>query len=427
MLLLLALIACTTSTPDDTTVAAPRDTGPFYAADAECGDRVVSDALIRTPYVQRVTTDAAVIAWGPAAPQADAQLVGTLHWGLDATVASSGTASQQTIAGDGADIQLMHVELSGLEAGTEYCYAIDVDGTSLASGMKFRTAPASDQAPVTFTVIGDFGKANETQAAVRDRMKEHIDDIDLHLTVGDNAYGSGQWDEFQRNVFAMYPELWSRAPVFPTAGNHDWNDDYGLDAYVANFFLPDNAGREDDREIYWSTDWGPLHIVGLDSEKKLLQLTPDDPDDGDMLDWLRADIQASDKPWTIVLWHHPPYSEDPERAGDPVVRLGLMPVLQELDVDVAFMGHDHFYVRYHPLVDEAIAQAGDARAVHYVMTGGGGAEVRDMEDPPDDDRVAYRQSVNQFAYVRADGCTFALQSIDLDGNVIDEMTLSKCE
>ena len=71
-LVLLLLSACSGDTPKDP-ADADADSGapePTWAEPARCDDVVSpadSDALIRWPYVQWVTDDAATIAWGTAA------------------------------------------------------------------------------------------------------------------------------------------------------------------------------------------------------------------------------------------------------------------------------------------------------------------------------------------------------------------------
>lgn len=428
MLLLVALIACTGSDSaetEETEEPAP-DTGPFYSSTADCGTPTVHPSMLRWPYLQNMTMTTGVVAWGRGVE--GAQQTGTLSWGRDTTYGQMATASVQTIPGDGMDIDLLSASMADLEPGTEYCYKVAINGETMAEGLRFRTAPASEYAPVDFTVIGDFGTGGPLQASVRDQMMLKASEADLHLTVGDNAYGSGTWEEWQRHVFAVYRELWTTAPVYMVAGNHDWSDELGLAPQLANLFLPQNATREQDREIYWSMDWGPLHVVGLDTEKKLLELTPADPDDDDMYDWLEADLAATTKPWKIVLFHHPPYSEDPNRGGHPIVALSLMPILQNHGVDLALIGHDHFYVRYWPLYDQAIATDDKLDlGVTYVVSGGGGAEPRAMEQPLTDDRVAYRESTNQFLWVHADHCTLEGKSIDLNGVEIDAFRIDRCE
>ncbi len=427
MFLLVALTACTGSDSGETEdTQPPPDTGPFYSASADCGTRTIHPSLLRWPYVQNITTTTGVIAWGRGVE--GAQQSGTLMWGADASTSQTAAATVRTIPGDGLDIDLLSAEMTGLEAGTEYCYKVEINGEVMAEGLSFRTAPESPYAPVDFTVIGDFGKGNDLQASVRDQMLQKIDEADLHLTVGDNAYSSGTWEEWQRNVFTVYQELWTKAPVYMVAGNHDWSEELGLEPQLANLFMPENATREQDKEIYWSMDWGPLHVVGLDTEKKLLELTPLDDSDNDMYEWLEADLAATDKPWKIAVFHHPPYSEDPSRGGHPIVATSLMPILQNHGVNLALIGHDHFYVRYWPLFDQAVASAENlSLGVTYVVSGGGGAEPREMEQPLTDDRVAYRESTNQFLWVHADFCTLEGKSIDLNGVEIDAFTINRCE
>lgn len=59
-------------------------------------------------------------------------------------------------------------------------------------------------------------------------------------------------------------------------------------------------------------------------------------------DWLKADMEKSDKPWKIVALHRGPYGATYDSAE---VRDALTPAFDEAGIDLVLQGHDHNYVR----------------------------------------------------------------------------------
>ncbi|WP_179208050.1 metallophosphoesterase [Clostridium diolis] len=75
----------------------------------------------------------------------------------------------------------------------------------------------------------------------------------------------------------------------------------------------------------------------------------DDPEFRTQLDWVRNQVAKSDKKWKFVSFHNEPYS-----VGDNAIlwegnrmkfyRKYLIPVFDELGIDVVFVAHDHMYM-----------------------------------------------------------------------------------
>jgi hypothetical protein len=64
--------------------------------------------------------------------------------------------------------------------------------------------------------------------------------------------------------------------------------------------------------------------------------------------FMEAAIEANpDAKWKIVMWHYSCYSAGMHSTDDEleVLRYKFTPVLEELDIDVVLMGHDHVYTR----------------------------------------------------------------------------------
>lgn len=235
--------------------------------------------------------------------------------------------------------------------------------------------------------------------------------VDLFLALGDNAYESGTDDEWQKSFFELYTDILNTAQVLPTIGNHEMGvgalwlpravvcglagfpptdcplppldpfpypaggvstssdpDSYSTTnglvpdgtgmPYLDIFSLPaggESGGVASGTEQYYSVDYGNVHVVSLDT-----QLTArDDTARNAMKDWLISDLSANTLDWTIVIFHHPPYTKgtnhDSDDAGTGLLgdvdkpevdmREQFTPVLEAHGVDVVYSGHSHSYER----------------------------------------------------------------------------------
>ena len=102
-------------------------------------------------------------------------------------------------------------KVTGLKADTRYFYAV-FDGnkrlTPAGPGYYFHTHPAIGTKRDTYIwVVGDSGTGNAFQKQVHqaliDHNKKHNLTLDMHLHVGDMAYGSGKDNEFQKKFFEI--------------------------------------------------------------------------------------------------------------------------------------------------------------------------------------------------------------------------------
>ncbi len=353
------------------------------------GTEVVSERL----FLQQVSSTQAIIKWRGAA---DSVCVGTNSRALITRI-----FAQNTAAG--------HKEalLTGLQPDTAYFYSVGGASNATAS-QQFRTAPKPGQLPedgnVKLWIVGDSGTASEYDKqgkpahpgeakAVMDGFLAYNaanggEPIDLFLMLGDNAYYSGTDPEYQEAVFEVYPGILKQAALWPTIGNHEMgvgtteyggrNVSYpgisvstdagsysdGIEAttetgmpYLDIFTLPSKAevgGIASGTEQYYSFNYGNVHVVSLDS-----QLTArDDTARAAMKDWLIQDLSNNQSSWTIVIFHHPPYSKGKNHDSDKaetapggidlpqfLMRDEFTPVFDQYGVDLVYSGHAHSYER----------------------------------------------------------------------------------
>ncbi len=429
-LLMFLLLACA-GDPAAPSSDSGGDAPPAWSDPATCAEDVALgsvDGLQRWPYLQDVRTDRATLLFGTDLDIDDGAVRISRDGSWDEARATTVSplriddSDDDDTGGPVEEIALHRVDLTGLQPGTEYCYQVEAGGQVLASGIRFWTAPdpAAD-ATVRFMVIGDMGAGTEEQALVRDVMLRHAEGVHFVLTTGDNAYGDGDWDELHTLVFQPYQELFARAPVYPTAGNHDYKTEHAQ-PYLDNFVLPENILRSSDAERYYSMTWGPMYWAGLDTEWPIYEIREDETDD--MLDWLEQDLAESDRPWKVAGWHQPAYSGHPTRGIHIPARLQLVPALEAAGVQLVLQGHDHFYERFQSLREDQPATLAEG-GIAYIVTAGGGQSLYEIDTTEPWLEVAELR--HHFLLGEADGCTLRLQAIDVYDTVFDELVLDRCE
>ena len=247
--------------------------------------------------------------------------------------------------------------ITGLKHDTKYYYGI-FDGGKLLTpddgSCCFTTLPepGADRA-CTFWVVGDSGTATESQRAVhrafvkwRERKRVNVD---FYIHVGDMAYNKGMDTEFQYGFFDIYADTLRGLTCWPAMGNHEGGTSKGstgLGPYYDAYVSPKNAesgGTPSGMEAYYSWDFGRVHLIALDSHDLPRSA------DGQMAQWLKADLEKTTADWIIAYWHHPPYtkgSHDSDKEKDLTeIRKNIMPIIESGGVDLVLTGHSHIYER----------------------------------------------------------------------------------
>lgn len=309
-----------------------------------------SGTLARGPYLNQANQSSIVIRW-----RSSQAVVGRVRYGT-----ASGSLTQSV---DEAAATTEHiVQLNGLTPYTRYYYSVGSAIDTLVGGdaeHTFRTSPVPGTATDTrIWVLGDAGRANADQTAVRDAYYSWTGarTPDLCLMLGDNAYNSGTDSEYQAAVFNMYPTMLRKMPLWSCLGNHDANN--GSTSNTANFpyfdmfTFPSAAecgGEISGTERYFSFDYGNIHVINLDSQTSSRATLESTGSDGPMALWLRDDLAGITATWIIAIFHHPPYSKGSHNSDSETalveMRSRFGPILEAGGVDLVLTGHSHSYER----------------------------------------------------------------------------------
>jgi acid phosphatase type 7 len=146
--------------------------------------------------------------------------------------------------------------------------------------------------------------------------------------------------------------------LFPTPGNHDYGatgtaqSDHIM-PYYSNFSIPSNGevgGVPSGHKEYYSYNYANIHFVSLDSygtetanNYRLYDVV------SPQITWLKADLAANTQKWTILYWHHPPYTMGSHNSDSEnelkFIRQNVVPILEQYKVDLVLCGHSHNYER----------------------------------------------------------------------------------
>jgi len=220
--------------------------------------------------------------------------------------------------------------------------------------------PAATNAPpsadprtplLRLAVLGDAGTRESMQArvaaqvAAADRRGRPFDAL---LITGDLVYEDGDSELTDASVIRPYAATFTRTEIIAALGNHDTESDEGSD-------IMRRLGRP---SAVYVQDVGPVRVVSLNSNSVNSTQTT-------WLDRVLGQPRPTDS-WLITVMHHPAFSSG-EHGSEDSVRRAWAPLFARHGVDLALSGHDHDYERTTP-----------QNGVTYVVSGGGGAELRDV-------------------------------------------------
>jgi 3',5'-cyclic AMP phosphodiesterase CpdA len=127
--------------------------------------------------------------------------------------------------------------------------------------------------------------------------------------------------------------------------------------------------------------------------------------------WLEEDLAANQKAdFRFVMAHHPPYTAVTSRQGDNPHMMALVPMFEKYRVSAGLFGHDHNYQHFLK------------NGIHYIISGGGGAPLYDVNKP--DAAITQKvMSVENFVSVSVTGKMARLEAIAVDGTTIEQFEI----
>ena len=342
-------------------------------------------------------------------------------------------ATDKAFTDDGSTTYIHEATLIGLTPNTKYEYRVGYGTDRRSDWYRLETAGASVYDVLIYpdSQSGDYSQWEEIvkSSALRNpRTALYISMGDL-VDNGEHAY---QWRTWLNSI----KPLSANVPLATTLGNHEM---YTLDwkmrepyAYLNYFAVPPN-GNEIFNRRYYSYDFGDVHYVVLDT--MLYESNHEDnhdthhPDLYDVqIQWLRQDLTANTKKWTVVLMHRDPFQYAFDRPGanravgfdDEGVL--FMPIFDEFNVDLVLSAHLHSYRnRGHVRNFDR-----DASGPLYILTGiAGDARRPKWKEHPLDVYVAPDRDKNNYMTMTVTPNKLIVKAFLSDGTQLDESVIEK--
>jgi hypothetical protein len=292
---------------------------------------------------------------------------------------------------------------------------------------------AAEDDALDLLLIGDFGTSGADQLKVAKAMREFrmASPIAPHamFLLGDNFYsaakdGFSTESERWKNTFEdVYPAADFPGPCWAVLGNHDYHDNPGGEQ-VQLAYAKRSGTRWKMPAKWYRFDLGPKEnplatVIALDSNlpsvsggtnkktgKPRGSLTAGE--EAEQLSWFRAELGKKRAPFTIVMAHHPLYSNGDHGDTDELIEQ-WGPLLEEHKVHAYLCGHDHDL------------QHLELEGLHtsFVLSGGGGAKTRKLES---DRKMPYGKDIYGFTHLRIgrEGLTFT--HLDTDAKPVHRFT-----
>lgn len=403
-------------------------------------------SLVRSAYLNSVSPSGIVVRW-------------RTDLATDSKVSFGTTLGAYTNSITNSSVTTEHiVQLTGLSAATKYYYQIGSTTAVLQGDAEnyFSTSPVSGStSPVRIWALGDFGAGTTIESAVRDAYMTYTGSTytNLFIWLGDNAYETGTDANYQTNVFGYFGSQFKHFPVMPAPGNHDYaNVGYQSASalttnwpYYDNFTMPTAAeagGVASGSEKYYSYNYANIHFITLDSYGALNNSS------SPMYQWLNSDLAANTQRWTIVYFHHSPYtmgSHNSDTEAELIaMRQNIAPLLEQYHVDLVLNGHSHVNERSYLIkghfglantftpamkvstATNAFTKSPPYDGTIYVVAGSGGkAGGTSQTGWPMPCMYFSNKTLNCSVVIDVTGDNLSCKFIATDGTIPDQFTITK--
>ena len=370
------------------------------------------------------------IMWQSDSSEADA----VIEYRLDGSENIQGIgATDKVFTDDGSTTYIHEATLTGLTPSTKYEYRVGYGNDRRSDWYSLETAGASVY-DVLIYPDSQSGDYSQWEQIVKDSAHRNPRTA-LYISMGD-LVDNGEQDYQWRTWLNSIRPLSATVPLATTLGNHEM---YTLDwkmrepyAYLNYFAVPPN-GNEIFNRRYYSYDFGDVHYVVLDTQ--LYESNHEDNHDThhpDLYDvqvqWLRQDLAANTKKWTVVLMHRDPFQYAFDRPGSSrdvgfnEEGVLFMPIFDEFNVDLVLSAHLHSYRnRGHVRNFDR-----DASGPLYILTGiAGDARRPKWKEHPLDVYVAPDRDKNNYLTMTVTPNKLIVKAFLADGTQLDESVIEK--
>jgi tartrate-resistant acid phosphatase type 5 len=309
---------------------------------------------------------------------------------------------------------------------------------ALSLNLRQQVVGAVAEDGIHLLAIGDFGTGGKEQINVAQAMEKFVADQKIKPAglwfIGDNVYGptyeeateekkdkdrkksftvkSKRWKE---QIEDMYPASIFPGPQWAVLGNHDYHDNPGGEK-VQLAYGRENGVRWHMPEKWYRVDLGgakplvtflavdtnfPSISGGRNRKTGLPKTHMSESEVEQQHEWLKAQLAGPRAPFTVVVGHHPLYSNGVHKDSETLIEKwgGLF---QKHQVHAYLCGHDHDLQH---LELEGLFTS-------FILSGGGGARIRKLAN--EKRKMPYGKDLNGFTHlqIQPDALTFTHHGID---------------
>lgn len=271
---------------------------------------------------------------------------------------------------------------AGLKPSTAYSFRVGTPGAWSPIG-HFNTAAGNKDESYSFIYITDTQAQNESMFGVSQKTVhaavEMVPEASFILCNGDLVETSGssnsEWEYEQ--WFSTMQDVWLEYPLVVTMGNHDKSANCNFAYHFNNdtsFNEDSNVKTDMDGTVFSFVRGDVLYMVisyeNYNKEGYLAALS----------DWMRKQVaDHKDVKWRVASFHKNMFTGSKSHQDDSdgkAVREAMLPVFDELDIDIALQGHDHIYEVIGPVANIEKKLIGSA--VQDIEIVGNGGERENM-------------------------------------------------
>lgn len=306
--------------------------------------------------------------------------------------------------------------------------------SSAALGMNLRTDGASAAEAASddqhWFALGDYGSMAPAQSAVAEGMKAYVGKLGVKpqglMLLGDNFYSKMQGglksERWKTGFEDMYPKSVFDCPCPAVLGNHDYHDNLGGELVQLEYSkqpgtrwtMPNKWHRQD---MGGSIGKPLITFICIDTNLRAVSGGKNKKDgkprnslieaeENEQMYWLKEEFKKPRAPWTVVVGHHPLYSNG-SHGDTKALQTAFDSLMQENGVHLYICGHDHD-LQHLEL---------DGKKTSHVLSGGGGARVR---EPKIADRGPYTKAIYGFSHLQVNEKRIVFRHLDANGKLLHE-------
>ncbi len=297
-----------------------------------------------------------------------------------------------------------------------------------------RSQAAVAPADLHFLAIGDFGTGSTDQKAVAKALQTFATQHQINPTalflIGDNFYGpvkdgfTADSKRWRTDIEEMYPTSAFPGPLYPVLGNHDYHDNPDGEKAQLTYAQKPNV-RWHLPHKWYRADFGGdrplLTLIALDSNLPSVSGKGTDKKTGQprasltsaeaeaQHQWLEAELAKPRAPFTLVMGHHPLYSNGDHGDTKPLLT-EWEPLFQQHQVHAYLCGHDHDLQHLEM----------EGKFTSHVLSGGGGARTRKLETP--ERQMPYGKDIHGFTHLSVTSDRLSFAHHDVSGQCVHQFT-----